>query len=79
MQVDDEKVLNIAGNLSSFRKTSQLQSTVLAFISGLMVSSEELEDLKQVFLKMDTNRDGTLCMEEIREGMKQYMDPFYYE
>lgn len=44
-----------------------------------MVNADELEDLKHVFLKMDTNNDGTLCMEELREGMRAHMDPFYYE
>lgn len=28
---------------------------------------------------MDTNKDGVLDKSEVRDGMKQHMDPFYFE
>lgn len=42
----------------------------MSFLVGLKASSEELEELKNLFLRLDTSRDGTLSIEEIKEGME---------
>jgi len=38
---------------------------------GFKASSEELEKLKQLFLSLDTSKDGTLSVEELKEGMER--------
>jgi calcium-dependent protein kinase len=38
---------------------------------GLKASSEELEELKNLFIRLDTSKDGTLSIEELKEGMEQ--------
>ena len=42
----------------------------MSFIVGLKASSSELEELKNLFIKLDTSKDGTLSIDEIREGME---------
>ena len=37
----------------------------------MKTSSEELEELKKLFLQLDTSNDGTLSIDEIKDGMKQ--------
>ena len=34
------------------------------------VSPDEISDLKELFMSMDLNGDGTLSLEEIEEGLK---------
>lgn len=36
---------------------------------GLKASSEELDKLKNLFISLDTSKDGTLSIEELRDGM----------
>jgi Ca2+-binding EF-hand superfamily protein len=49
---------------------SVFQSGVLSFIVGLKATSEELEQLKLMFMKLDTSKDGTLSIEEIQTGFQ---------
>ena len=37
---------------------------------NLKASSEDIDHLKEMFLKLDTSRDGKLSIEEISEGME---------
>lgn len=38
---------------------------------NLKATSEDLEELKQMFLKLDTSKDGQLSLEEISNGLEQ--------
>ena len=69
----------MATNLANFRKTSLLQSTVLTFIAGLLTSIDELEDLRRAFQAMDTDQDGTLDLDELKEGMREHMTAIYFD
>lgn len=40
---------------------------------GLRSTSEELEELKKVFIGLDKSGDGVLSLEEIKDGMEQAM------
>lgn len=37
----------------------------------MKTSSEELEELKQLFLQLDTSKDGTLSIDELKAGVQQ--------
>ena len=67
------------GNLANFRKTSLLQKTVMGFIGGLLTSEEELEAMKSQFNAMDSNNNGLLDMDELKEGMRDQMDALYFD
>ena len=38
---------------------------------GFKASSDELEKLKQLFISLDTSKDGTLSIDELKEGMER--------
>jgi Ca2+-binding EF-hand superfamily protein len=38
------------------------------------VSPNEIKDLKEMFLALDVNGDGSLSLDEIREGLKDRKD-----
>lgn len=43
----------------------------MSLIANLNSSSEDLEILKKMFIKLDTDRSGTLNIDEIRKGMDE--------
>ena len=49
---------------------SNFQKTVLSIIAGLKMQQHELADLKAIFLGLDTDKNGTLSKDELREGLK---------
>lgn len=36
------------------------------------MSSEEVEDIKEMFKKIDTDDDGTVTIEELKSGLQKY-------
>lgn len=66
--IDQKIQIDISKNLASFRKTTAFQSGVLSFIANLQTSADELKDLKNMFIKLDSSRDGYLQKEELEEG-----------
>jgi len=52
------------------------QSGVLSCIVGLKTTSEEIEELKNLFLALDTSKDGTLSIEEIKAGFETLRKKF---
>ena len=55
-------------NLSSFHKNSTIKVATLQFISSQLISKQEKEDLAHIFKQLDTNGDGRLSREELKEG-----------
>ncbi|CDW81372.1 protein kinase domain containing protein [Stylonychia lemnae] len=70
-QVTQEVQLDVINNLREFRNAGKFQVGVLSFLVSMKTSSEELEELKQLFLQLDTSKDGTLSIEEIQQGINQ--------
>lgn len=71
--------LNISANLASFRKTSTFQSGVCSIIANLQIKSEELRDVRQMFIQLDTNADGFLSLEELEAGLQDVAAIFNLE
>ena len=63
--------LNLAANLLEFRNATAFQNGILSFIVNLKSRSEDLEDLKNMFLKLDTSKDGTLSIQEMKKGLEE--------
>ena len=74
--VDQKVQLDISANLASFRKASIFQSGVLSFMANLQTSADELEDLKKMFIKLDSSKDGYLSVDELRQGFKEVFGDF---
>jgi calcium-dependent protein kinase len=65
-----EKNLNqIIKNITEFRAEQKLQQATLAYLIHNLTTSEEIQDLKEVFMYFDTNHDGRLTKEEFLNGL----------
>jgi Ca2+-binding EF-hand superfamily protein len=42
----------------------------------MLVSNEEIENLKKIFIKLDTSNDGFLSTEEIKNGLDLALGSF---
>ena len=54
-QIDQQTALEIAKDLTSFYKQSVFQSGIVSFITGISVQQSELENLKRMFLTLDSS------------------------
>ena len=57
-------------SLKEFRDGNRLRRAVLLCIAS-QCSDDEISNLRDAFIKMDTNGDGTLTINELREGLSQ--------
>lgn len=69
--IDSNTQLEVANNLKVFKNATLFQSGIMSLIANLNSSSEDLEVLKKMFIKLDTDRSGTLTIDEIRKGMDE--------
>ena len=67
-QLDDEGTLEVLQHLKDFSKATKFQKTIMSVLCGLKADKDELKKMKVAFMQMDTNQDGTLSMEEIKEA-----------
>lgn len=70
---DDSKsyqALNsVSKNLAQFCAASNFQKTIISMLAGLKVQQEELSELSNAFLFIDKNQDGTLSLDELKNGL----------
>lgn len=59
-------------NLSKFSATQKLQQATMSMMVQNMVTKEETARLQQVFMELDTNKDGKLQYDELLVGYKKY-------
>jgi Ca2+-binding EF-hand superfamily protein len=74
-KLDTERTQDILKNLSVFHKQTVFQTGVVSFIQGFMSTHEELEEIEEMFLKLDTSHDGFLSPDELRQGMSLVLGP----
>lgn len=70
--MDRESQKSALKNLKGFRADQTLKAATFQFISGLIVSKQEKENLSKVFKQFDKNGDGQLDMEEVRIGYEEH-------
>jgi calcium-dependent protein kinase len=58
---------NVAQNLMKFQSAVSLQKASLAFIANQLGQYEDIQQIKDEFDKIDTNKDGILSKEELIE------------
>ena len=56
-------------NIKQFYMASNFQKMILSMIVGMRKQKEELLNIKKIFQLIDTDKDGTLSMDEIRQGL----------
>jgi Ca2+-binding EF-hand superfamily protein len=55
-----------------FKKASVFQSSVIAFMTGLFTSKDEIQQLGKMFDHMDVNKDGFITFEEAKDCLKNF-------
>ena len=71
--------LEVGANLANFTKTSTFQTGVISFIANMQTKTTELEDLRNLFKKLDSSQDGFLDRQEIQAGMADIMEIFHID
>jgi calcium-dependent protein kinase len=65
---------DLGAKLRGFTGVSKLKKIALTVIAQ-QLSEKEIKELKETFEQLDKNRDGTLTLEEITQGMKSHNVP----
>jgi calcium-dependent protein kinase len=60
-------------SLKKYKNTNKLQKAVLTFIASRLQDSE-IKILRDIFITLDNNQDGTLTVDEIKEGVSKLKD-----
>ena len=59
-------------NLRKFGAKQKLQQSTIAFLVHQLSNSEMVQDLRNIFKKLDINGDGTLSYDEIKVGFQNF-------
>ena len=58
----------MTAELAAFTRATTFQSGICSLIANLQTKTQDLNDVRALFLKLDTNGDGHLSMDELRAG-----------
>ena len=61
-----ETQFNISHNLAAFSKMTNFQSGICSIIANLQTKSQELAEVREMFLRFDANNDGFIDQEELQ-------------
>jgi calcium-dependent protein kinase len=70
---DAEFAEKVLGNIKNFNCKEKIQQATIAYIIHFLYSSQEVEELKQLFKKLDKNGDGRLTYSELKDGFEKIM------
>lgn len=62
-------------NLKTFRAERELQKAVLVFITSQCLSDDDVKELKETFVKFDSNGDGKIDKGELIQGYSEIVGP----
>lgn len=65
-----QKLDAAAKNMGEFCSKTNFQRTISSILAGLKVQKEELQSLQEVFRVLDADQNGTLSLDELRNGLK---------
>lgn len=68
----DFDVHGLFDKLRKFSAKEKLQQAVIAFLVHHVGTSEMVHDLKEIFQALDTDKNGTLSYDELKEGFNKY-------
>lgn len=64
--------VQIGVNLYQFKRASSFQSSIIAFMTGLFASKEDIQKMGRVFDHMDKSKDGFITIDEIEQCMQEH-------
>jgi calcium-dependent protein kinase len=66
-----EIVLNLnVDSMKNYTNSNKLKKAVLTFIASRL-KEDDIKELKDIFMVLDKNKDGTLTLDEIKEGIEK--------
>lgn len=68
-EISKEAANEIIEDMAAFCKQNVFQTGVVSLLSAHKIQSNELMNLKKMFLRLDKSRDGFLTLEELQKGM----------
>jgi calcium-dependent protein kinase len=71
-QINQKEMKQVLKKLKEFTITKKLQYAIWAFISNYVVCRQEKDKLLDLFNALDTNKDGQLSKDELKEGFKKF-------
>ena len=77
--VDVEIIQQIFSDMNSFREQNVFQTHVLSYLRTMKLKSEQTKQIKDVFIQMDSSKDGVLTLDEIKKGMQEVAVNFGHE
>lgn len=73
VELNEEDANEIIQDMAAFRKQNVFQTGVVSLLTALKVQSNELVNMKQMFLGLDKSQDGFLTVEELQTGMAEVL------
>ncbi|CAB9511941.1 MAP kinase-activated protein kinase 2 (Fragment) [Seminavis robusta] len=71
---EGDSIQNSLNNMANFHASSKLKQATLAFIASQLLLKEEKHAIDEVFRALDTNCDGKLTPDEIKDGYRDFFD-----
>jgi len=71
-KIDTQAACKTLARLKSFRITKKIQSAIWTFMEHYVATKEDKETLLEIFKALDTNDDGQLSKEELKEGFNKF-------
>ena len=68
-----ENMEEVFSDLQAFHEQNLFQTNVISYLRTVKLQSKEMEDIKHVFIKLDSSMDGQIDIDEFKKGMKQVM------
>ena len=76
---DQNVVLDIGKSLFEFQKTNSFQSGIISFIANVQSNVNDLQDLANMFKRLDKSNDGKLQIDELKAGLDELAAFFQYQ
>jgi Ca2+-binding EF-hand superfamily protein len=65
--------INALTQLKNFHCERKLEAAVICYITNCFNTKQNEEKLMKTFKELDKNNDGTLTIDELKEGFFEYM------
>ena len=73
-KVNPNDKVNILQNVKQFAKGETFHKTIISLMVGLLVDSNQLDRIKNVFMEVDYDNNGYLDKEEFKEACTKCSD-----
>lgn len=59
-------------SLSEFRSQGKMRQATLHYIASKMLTAQEIEELREMFISLDVNGDGKISLSELSAGFESF-------